>query len=181
MKSNSLRSPFRMIATGLIAATLTLSSTVVGPNELAQAAGTPSGPQYSYQMINVFKSGNNVTGARISTPVCATLQATTASYTTSSTRTNTFSVTGDLGFSALKNLLSGKVTVSGGITESTTITEVLTVVVPVGKCMAVFELRDRYTYTLQRKCNYACTTKEWVTIGTGVYSKLDGRAYLYTN
>jgi len=92
-------------------------------------------------------------------------------------------VTSDLGFSTLASLLSSKVSVSGGTTSSTTTTESLTTSVPAYRCMAVFELRDRYSYTLQKKCNFACASgaKVWQSVGTGVYSKFVGRAYYYTN
>lgn len=147
----------------------------------ATAAGTPSGPKYKYKMISVKKSASHVRGAKISSEVCApTGNATTASYTTSTTRSNTFNVTGDLGFSVLKGLLSSKVSVSGGVTMSTTTTEGLTTNVPAKRCLAVFELRDKYSYTLQKKCQYACLTKKWTTVGKGTYSKFIGRAYFYT-
>lgn len=152
----------------------------------ALAAGTPSGPQYSYQMVNVYKSATRVKSAQISSQVCnPTGNATTASYSSSTTRSNTFSLSGDLGFSALSSLLSGKISVSGSVTSSTTITQSLSTTVPAYRCMAVFELRDRYAYTLQKKCNYACSgayaSKTWVTLGSGTYSKFVGRAYYYTN
>lgn len=173
-------------AAALLSALLFSGAAIVAVPASASAAGTPSGPQYNYQMVNVSKSGTRVKGVQISSQVCApTGNATTASYSTSTTRSNTFSVTSDLSFSGLSGLLTSKIGVSGGVTTSTTATEGLSTTIPKSRCMAVFALNDTYTYTLQKKCNYACTgayaSKNWVTVGTGSYKKFVGRAYYYTN
>ncbi|WP_426323164.1 hypothetical protein [Microbacterium sp. E-13] len=173
----------RSLATVVTALLIAGAAVIAVPG--AASAATPTGPQYSYQMVNVYKSGARVKGAQISYQVCApTSNATTASYNTSTTRSNTFSITSDLSFSGLSGLLSSKVSVSGGVTTSTTTTEGLGTVVPQGRCMAVFALNDVYRYTLQKKCNWACSgayaSKSWVTVGTGSYTKFVGRAYFYT-
>ena len=186
MTTRNVRTLRNRVLSSSLSAALLIGLSIVAVPTAANAAGTPSGPQYSYQMVSVTKSATRVKSAQISSQVCApTGNATTASYTTSTTRSNTFSVTSDLGFSVLAGLLSPKVSVSGGVTSSTTTTEGLTTSVPAGRCLAVFELRDRYSYTLQKKCNYACSTATgagvWKSVGSGVYSKFVGRAYYYTN
>jgi hypothetical protein len=149
----------------------------------AAAVPAPT-PQWSYKMVSVYKSATRAKSSKISSEVCnPTGQSTTASYAASTERSNTFSVTGGLNFAKLASMLGGQISVTGSITESTTITQTLTTTVPSHRCMAVYQLRDRYTYTLQKKCNYACNTgtRDWKSVGTGTYSKFIGRAYYYTN
>jgi hypothetical protein len=149
----------------------------------ADAAGTPSGPQYTYRMTNVYKSGSLVKSEALSSIMCLQRSG-TVSYSTSSTRSNSFSVTGGLSFSTLKGLLGSAISVSGGITTSTTVTETLTMNLSANQCARVYALRDKYAYTLQKKCNWACSgtyyDKQYHSIGSGSYTKFVGRKfYLY--
>lgn len=162
-----------------IALSAVLAATLL-PAASADAAGTPSGPQYTYRMVSVSKIASRVKSEALSTVACVQRSG-SVSYAISSTRSNTFSYTAGLSVDILKSLLSATGSVSGSVSTSTTVTETLTMNLSAGECAQVFALRDKYRYTLQKKCNYACSgvyyNKTYVTLGTGTYSKFVGRKY----
>ena len=174
----------RLVLLGSLLTAFVLVFSLAQPLE-ARAAGVPGVPQYTYRMVSVSKTGTRVKSEALSTITCQRIAGgtTTAVYSVSSTRSNNFSVTGGLGFDALSGLLKANVSVTGGVTTSSTYEESLSISVPYPKCAQVFALRDKYSYTLQKRCNIACTgvyaNKTWVSLGGGSYTKFVGRAYYY--
>jgi hypothetical protein len=100
------------------------------------------------------------------------------SYSTTSTRSNTFSFSDSLAFSTLAGLFTANV--SGSVSSSTTSTQGISVGAAPHSCVRIFALRDKYAYTLQTQCRFACSKKyyggKWIRNGSGVFSKFIGRA-----
>lgn len=170
-----LSRPIAVLASVVLAASI---STVQASS--ASAAGTPSGPQYTYRMVSVSLTSSRYKAEALGTIQCVQNTG-SVSFSTSVTSTNSFSYTAGLGFSTLKGLLDANISVSGGVTTSTTTQESVTMNLNAGQCARVHALRNAYSYTLQRKCNYACTTATgagvFKTLGTGSYTKVVGRGY----
>jgi len=181
----------RRIRSRALVAIASVSVAVLGvvlPASTAQAAGTPSGPQYAYRMTGVAQYQTKVQAESLSAVDCLPSGHTgTDSYSVASTKSNTFSVTSGVDFSGLIKLLTaaGSVSVSSSTGSSTTITQTLTVSFKGPQCAQVFALRDRYVYNLEKYCNWACSadyysnsgTHIWVSQGQGVFSQFVARKY----
>lgn len=173
----------RLLGAALVAAIL-LTGVGLTQASTAQAAGVPGVPKYTYRMVNVYQSASRYRSTALSSVLCNnTPNAGSTTYSTAVTTSNNFSYTGGLSFPVLSGLFTPNLSISGGVTSSTTTTESLTVNLNPGQCAQVFALRNAYSYTLQRRCNLACTNAEYaapggyLTMGTGSYTKVVGRGF----
>lgn len=176
---NSAPRLLKILSSGLLVASVVAGGLALGATS-AQAAGTPTGPQYVYQMVNVSKIASLNKAESLGLINCnRSSQLGTATYSNASTATNTFSFTAGLAFSDLAKLITGKAEISGGVSSSSTVTQAVMINLLPNQCAQVFALRDKYKYTLKQQCRYACGSsgKDWANKGTGTYSKMVGRAF----